>query len=175
MSGTRIRRRRMRKRCLEHMRSLRRPPSKDAIMGGPHGAHGIIASAVAAIGALQAFIQISPQRRNFLRGLTERIDLHHRAAVDHRRGEIDPVVNGGRRHRAVLRQRDRGLGGDARALGGAVNDEDQGFAARLGDVDRGADGAQIMRARPRRRRSSDEDRCGANREAGAREAERSGA
>ena len=40
------------------------------------------------------------------------IDFHHRAAVDHRGGEIGAVVERDRGDGAVLRQRDRGFVGD---------------------------------------------------------------
>ena len=55
-----------------------------------------------------------------------------------------------RRDRAVLRQRDRGLGRDPRLGRRGVDDEDQRLARALAQVDGGADRAQIVRARPGR-------------------------
>ena len=59
-------------------------------------------------------------------------------------------MDGDRRHRAVLRQGHGGFAGDARARRGGVDDEDQRLAVALGDVDRGAHRAQIVRAGPGR-------------------------
>jgi hypothetical protein len=88
-----------------------------------------------------------PTARDFGSGTPRRIDFHHRAAVDHRSGEIGAVVDGDRRDGAVLRQRDRGFGGDPRLGRGAVNHEDQRLAGAVAQIDRGAHGAQIVRAR----------------------------
>jgi len=58
-------------------------------------------------------------------------------------------VDDGRGERAVLRQRDRRLGGDAGARRGAVDDEDQRPAKLLDQLDGRAGRAQVVRARSR--------------------------
>ncbi len=56
----------------------------------------------------------------------------------------------------MLRERDRGLVGDPRLGSRRVDDEDQGLAGALAQIDGGADGAKVVRARPGR----DEDQLG---------------
>jgi hypothetical protein len=99
---------------------------------------------------------ILPELLHLLGGAAVGIDLHHRAAVDHRGGIIGAVVEGDGGDGAVLRECDRGLVGDPRLGGGSVDDEDERLAGALAQVDGGADGAKVVRARPGR----DEDQLG---------------
>src|SRR3546814_18436425 len=57
---------------------------------------------------------IAPELNDLLRRPALLIDFHHRAAVDHRGGEIGAVVAGDRGDGAGLRQRHRGFGSDPR-------------------------------------------------------------
>jgi hypothetical protein len=57
-------------------------------------------------------------------------------------------MQGDRRDGAVLRERNRGLAGDLGLWRGAVDHEDQRLSGALAQIDRSADGAQIVRARP---------------------------
>ena len=50
----------------------------------------------------------------------------------------------------MLRQRHSRFAGDACTLRGGVDDKHQRFAVVAGDIDRGPDGAQIVRRRTRR-------------------------
>ena len=70
---------------------------------GEHGAAEILFEPVG---------DIIPQLGHFAGRAAVGIDFHHRAAVDHRGGEIGAVVERDRGDGAVLRQRDRGFIGD---------------------------------------------------------------
>ena len=78
---------------------------------------------------------IIPQLDHFARRAAVGIDFHHRAAVDHRGGEIGAVVERDRSDGAVLRQRDRGFVGDL-GLGRRGVDDEQQAACRRGRTDR---------------------------------------
>src|SRR6476469_5660573 len=99
---------------------------------------------------LEPIRNIFPQLGHFLGRAALRIDFHHRSAVDHRGGEIGAVVEGDGSDGAVLRKRDRGFIGDLGLGGRRVDDEDQRLAGAIAQIDRGADGAKVVRARTRR-------------------------
>ena len=60
--------------------------------------------------------------------------------------EIGAVVDGDRRHRAMLRQRDGGFIGDLGLGGRGIDDEDQRLPCAVAKVDRRTDGAKVVRA-----------------------------
>ena len=81
-------------------------------------------------------LDIKPQLGDLLGRLRTGHHFAHGAAIDHAGGEIHPVMDGDRRHRAVLRQGHRAFAGDAGARRGGVDDKDQRLAVALGDVAR---------------------------------------
>ena len=93
---------------------------------GEHGAAEILFEPVG---------DIIPQLDDLAGRAAAGVDLHHRAAVDHRGGEIGAVVKRDRGDGAVLRQRDRGLVGDLGLGRRGVDDEDQA-ACRRGRTNR---------------------------------------
>ncbi len=98
--------------------------------------------------ARQPLLDIEPQVADLLGRGRSRHHFAHGAPVDHAGGEIHPVMDDDRRHRAVLRQRNGGFPGDAGARRGGIDDKDHRLAMAFGDVDRRAHGAQVVRTGP---------------------------
>src|SRR5207247_1462450 len=94
---------------------------------------------------LEPIGDIGPERLDLLRRAAIGIDFHHGAAVDHRGGEIRTVVKRHWRDRAVLRERNRGFGGDLGLWRRAIDDEQQRLAGPLAQIDGSADRTEIVR------------------------------
>src|SRR4051812_39818387 len=77
-------------------------------------------------------LQVGPEPRDLIGGLGAWVELDSGAAIRHRRGEVDPMVQHHGSHRPVLRQSDRRLGRDAGAGGCRIDDEDDRLSGALG-------------------------------------------
>src|SRR5215203_335090 len=99
---------------------------------------------------------ILPELDHFRGRAAFRVDLHHRAAVDHRGSKVGAVVDGDGSNSAVLRESDGGFVGDLGFRGRRVDDENQGLAGTIAEIDSRADSTEIVRARAGR----DDDQLG---------------
>jgi len=95
----------------------------------------------------QAALDISPELLNFLGGRGVGRHFADRSSIHHRGGKINAMMDRNGCHRAMLRQRHSRFASDACTQRRRIDDEQHRFAVTVGDIHRGADGAQIVRTR----------------------------
>ena len=93
-------------------------------------------------------MDVIPQFGDLARGIRVAVQLSRRSSVDHTDREVDPLVDGDGGHGSVLRKSHGSLGGDPGASRGAIDDKDHGFPRGLHQVNRRADGTEVVRTGP---------------------------